>query len=99
MAGAWVVLSGFERFKPSVIVSSVLGLAALLAIVFVATRKDILLGFPDYHAVTICVANAILLSSGISAKGRSSQLLGMAPLVFVGILSYSLFFLSFSAYQ
>ena len=91
MVGAWVVLSGFERFKPSAIVSSLLGLAALVSIVFVATRKDILLGFPDYHAVTVCVATALLLSSGISAKGLLSKLLGIAPLVSVGIVSYSLY--------
>lgn len=67
------------------------GVVSLVVIGYCATRKEILLGFPDYHAVAVCLATAMLLHVGRSNGNLVTQLLALRPLVFIGGLSYSLY--------
>ncbi|MFV3307496.1 acyltransferase family protein [Pseudomonas sp. NY15181] len=67
------------------------GIASLAVIGYCATRNEILLGFPEYHAVAVCLATAMLLHLGRSNGNPATRLLTVRPLVFVGGLSYSLY--------
>ncbi len=90
-AGACVVILKLDRLKTTRLLSSVLGLLALGALLYCATRDDILRGYPDYHAVVVSVASAVLIAIGNSTNGLASQALRFPPLVFVGLISYSLY--------
>lgn len=70
---------------------STLGVASLAVLVYVASLKGILSGFPDWHAVLVCVAAAALLVIGEDRSVLSSRVLTLQPLVFVGTISYSLY--------
>jgi hypothetical protein len=72
------------------VASSILGIVSLAIIAYCATRSDILHGFPDWHAILVCLATAALLYRGVG-ESLSSKVLSFPPLVFVGTISYSLY--------
>ncbi|WP_127960147.1 acyltransferase family protein [Serratia microhaemolytica] len=90
MLGSCLVLFGCERLKFGNYSAAVLGIVALIVIIYCASRKNILLGYPDYHALMVAVASATLITIGLSAN-VVSRLLSWRPLVFIGTISYSLY--------
>lgn len=90
LLGSCVVLLASKHVKLNAVASSVIGIVSLAVIAYCATRSNILNGFPDYHAILVCLATAALLYSGAS-ESLSSKMLSFPPLVFVGTISYSLY--------
>ncbi|MDY7563394.1 acyltransferase family protein [Pseudomonas sp. AB6] len=71
--------------------SSLLGGLSVAAILYCAMLSNILLSYPDYHAVLVCTATAALLYLGGGRQNWATQLLSLKPLVFIGTISYSLY--------
>ncbi len=69
-----------------------IGVFAILVIFYIATLKHILVGYPNGYAFMVCFA-----TGGVIAIGRFYptamivKLLSLRPLVFIGLLSYSLY--------
>lgn len=91
MIGSCLVILNYEQLKLKQSIASALGVLSLLAIVYCATRTNIVLGYPDYHAVIVSMASALLILVGTSTNGIASRILSLSPLVFIGSISYSLY--------
>jgi len=91
MAGSCLVVFSCEKLKLKQSTSSALGVLSLLAIIYCATKANIVLGYPDYHAVIVSIASALLILVGASNSGIASRILSFYPLVFIGSISYSLY--------
>lgn len=85
--GALVATGGFpklgERIKP---VAAWLGLALVIAGLFVITEES---AFPAPWALLPCLGTALLIAYG--ETGGTARLLSLAPMRFVGDISYSLY--------
>lgn len=68
-----------------------IGIFSLAVICYCATRSDILQGFPNYYALYVCLATAVLLHQAVGEASLTSKLLSFRPLVFIGTISYSLY--------
>ncbi len=108
LLGACVVLYGVrvpEQSRASSIVWNTSAALALFVLGWVATRTQIMLGYPNGYALLTCGATALLLALGQSRPHLLFvRLLSWKPLVFIGLLSYSLYIwhwviLSFMRYQ
>ncbi|MCI0992455.1 acyltransferase family protein [Pseudomonas corrugata] len=91
MIGSCAVIFSADRFRLSRLSASLVCGFSLAIIIYCATRENILAGFPEYHAIAVCVATAILLFRGIGDASITSKILALKPLVFIGTLSYSLY--------
>lgn len=91
MVGSCLVVLNYERIQLKKWMISVLGTMSLIAIIYCATRTNIVLGYPDYHAVIVIIASALLILAGATNNGIASRLLSLPPLVFIGSISYSLY--------
>ena len=91
MLGSCLVVFNCEQLKLKKGIGSILGILSLLAIIYCATRKNIVLGYPDYHAVIVSISTALLILVGASTNGITSRILSLSPLVFIGSISYSLY--------
>lgn len=73
-------------------VLNVLGGVALVVIISMASFDTILLGYPNGYALLVCIATALLIALGrYFPSGFIASILSFKPLVFIGILSYSLY--------
>lgn len=80
------------RFEQvSTTAKSITGIASLLVLLYLASCTGFLSGFPDWHAVVVCLATAALLVMGADPRSAGAKLLTLRPLVFIGTLSYSLY--------
>lgn len=69
-----------------------ISLLALFLLFFIATRSNISAGFPNIYALILCLATATLIAAGQQdPKPLSTHCLKLKPLVFIGLLSYSLY--------
>ncbi|PHI29479.1 acyltransferase family protein [Budvicia aquatica] len=91
MVGSIIAILGQDSFKLKTNTTSILGLLSLGALIYSATRTDIILGYPNHHAVIVSVATAVLIFIGSSGNGLASRILSLSPLVFIGSISYSLY--------
>lgn len=91
MIGSCAVIFSTEKFRLSQLSASVVCALALATIFYCATLDDILIGFPNYHAIAVCLATAALLLRGIGGASVTFKVLSFKPLVFIGTLSYSLY--------
>ncbi|CAI8799129.1 membrane hypothetical protein [Pseudomonas zeae] len=91
MIGSCAVIFGTGKFRLNRLSASLVCALALVTIIYCATLDDILPGFPQYHAIAVCLATAALLFQGIGDASITSKLLAFKPLVFIGTLSYSLY--------
>lgn len=66
-----------------------LSLAGLALIVWSALTLTSVSRFPGLTAVPACLGTALLIVSG--AQGRVNRMLSLRPIVFVGLISYSLY--------
>lgn len=70
----------------------ILGLLALLFIFCIAAFDHILLGYPNGYAFSVCIATGLLIALGKNFPSLSIiNILSLRPLVFIGVLSYSLY--------
>lgn len=91
LIGSCAVIFSADTFKLRSVWTNILGVASLVALFYCATREHILLGFPDYHAVMVCLATALLLWRSGAEGSITAKLLSFRPLVYIGTLSYSLY--------
>ncbi len=69
-----------------------LGGGALITIFYIASLDHILLGYPNWYAFAVCIATGFLIVLGRFYPGEAVvKLLSLRPLVFIGVLSYSLY--------
>ncbi|SCY17324.1 acyltransferase family protein, partial [Legionella micdadei] len=73
------------------IVLNLINLLALLALFYVATRTHISFGFPNGYALLLCVAAGTLIATGNHPQSLVTKCLATKPLVFIGLISYSLY--------
>lgn len=86
MIGSCAVIFGTGKFRLNRLSASLVCALALVTIIYCATLDDILPGFPQYHAIAVCLATAALLFQGIGDASITSKLLAFKPLVFIGTL-------------
>jgi len=73
-------------------VLSVVGGIALITIFYIASLDHILPGYPDWYALAACVATGVLIALGrFYPEHFLVKSLSFRPLVFIGLLSYSLY--------
>lgn len=69
-----------------------LGGLSLFIIFYTASLNHILPGYPNWHAVGVCLASGMLVAFGkFSPHHLIVKLLSLRPLVWIGLLSYSLY--------
>lgn len=69
-----------------------IGSLALITLLYLARLNPDLTGYPDEYAFVVCIATGFLIAVGTCSSGNLlSQLLSSTPLVFIGLLSYSLY--------
>lgn len=91
LIGSCAVIFSTDKLKLNAVWTSILGGISVAALFYCATRENILLGFPDYHAVIVCLATALLLWRTSSEGSLISKALSFQPLVYIGTISYSLY--------
>lgn len=65
---------------------------ALSLIFYFASIDHLVLGYPNWYAFAVCLATGFLLALGkFSPRQSCVKLLSLKPLVFIGLLSYSLY--------
>ena len=70
---------------------SQLGAVGLTGIVYSVVAYSSATPFPGAAALLPCIGTALILYSGQHGASRMKSLLGLPPLVFVGLISYSLY--------
>ena len=90
LIGSCVALSPRPVALNKIVVNS-LSLFALLTLFYVATRTHINFGFPNGYALLLCVAAGILIATGNHPYSLVARCLATKPLVFIGLISYSLY--------
>lgn len=90
LLGSLLVLGHFQVRIPAAL-HLPLGIAGLLciAVPVVVYSKDT--GFPGLAALPPCIGTAILLHIGAKRQTMVTRLLSLRPLVFLGLISYSLY--------
>nr|MBA2653073.1 acyltransferase [Tatlockia sp.] len=91
LIGSCVALTP-QRFALNHHVVNFISLAAFVSLFYIARLQGINFGFPNWYAFTLCMATALLIASGEQeSKPLCIKLLSLKPLVFIGLLSYSLY--------
>ncbi|MFT4059729.1 MAG: acyltransferase family protein [Legionella sp.] len=86
------IIFGSNRFSFNKYFLELINSVALLSIFYIARCSNINVGFPNGYAFILCAAVGILIASGKNtSKSILTQLLSLKPLVFIGLLSYSLY--------
>ncbi|WP_454784478.1 acyltransferase family protein [Legionella sp. WA2024007413] len=71
---------------------NLIGGLAFITLIYIARLNPELAGYPDVDAFVVCSATGLLIALGTcSPKNLLSQILSSKPLVFIGLLSYSLY--------
>lgn len=69
-----------------------MGALALVTIFYIASLDHILSGYPNWYAFSVCAATGILIALGrFNPASLCIVVLSHRPLVFIGLLSYSLY--------
>lgn len=88
---AVVVNTYGKSATPSKLVSNILALCSLVGIVLISITLSSKGEFPGYIAAAVCLFTALLIYSGLNERCISHKLLGNNLLVWVGLLSYSIY--------
>lgn len=92
LIGACVALMPLNRLQINQYILSIVGVLALITIGYVANLNDILLGYPNWYAFSICIATGLLIALGQHYPQHFLvRILSFKPLVFIGTLSFSLY--------
>jgi peptidoglycan/LPS O-acetylase OafA/YrhL len=91
LIGSCVALSQ-SRFHFNKNIINLLSTVSIIALFYIAMGTTVSPGFPNWCALILCLATGVLIASGSSeSKSVWSQLLSIRPIVFIGLLSYSLY--------
>ncbi|MCL9683797.1 acyltransferase family protein [Legionella maioricensis] len=92
LIGSCIALIPFRPIAINKYILNGIGGGALLTIFYIATLNHILLGYPNWYAFTVCIATGLLIVLGrFYPTELVVKLLSLRPLVFIGMLSYSLY--------
>ncbi|WP_083340555.1 acyltransferase family protein [Chromobacterium vaccinii] len=91
LMGSCVVFWGGSKKISSSFWATVLGVVFFCILIFIATLKNIDIGFPDYHAIIVCFSVAVLIFVGEGGNGFFNKVLSAPILVNLGKMSYSLY--------
>lgn len=92
LIGSCVALIPANRATLNKHLINVVGLLALVGILYIAHLDHILLGYPNWYAFITCMATGLLIALGTFYPTQiSAKILSFKPLVFIGLLSYSLY--------
>lgn len=92
LIGACIALVSFRPRPANKYGVNLLGGIAIATIFYIASLEQILIGFPNGYAFLVCVATGFLIALGHFYPAEPViQLLSSRPLVFIGVLSYSLY--------
>ena len=92
LIGASVSLYHFKHFTFNKTLLNILGILAIITLFYVATKDNIVLGYPNYYALSVCVATGVIIHLGKNnSNNYVTRFLSLKPLVFIGLLSYSLY--------
>ncbi|MGC1183437.1 acyltransferase family protein [Legionella sp.] len=91
LIGSCIVFDS-NRFSFKKYFLELINIAALLCLFYMAMSSNINRGFPNGYTFILCAATGILIAAGKNnSKSILTQLLSVKPLVFIGLLSYSLY--------
>ncbi len=92
LIGSTLVFLPIERLKLprwAILMSRSL---ALLSIGYIALNSQVLNGFPNGYAIIVCLSAAVLIAIGkLDTQNMISRILAFKPLVWIGLISYSLY--------
>ncbi|PNM24231.1 acyltransferase [Yersinia enterocolitica] len=72
--------------------NSTIGFCCIVIIVSIGVSDGILEFYPNKYALLVCLSSAILIYLGGSKnKGFATKILSIKPIVFIGLISYSLY--------
>lgn len=92
LLGSCIALMPLYRANLNSYVLSIAGLLSLSTIFYVASLDQILLGYPNGYAFLVCLATGFLIALGqYNSEHFLVKILSAKPLVFLGVLSYSLY--------
>src|ERR1700690_2687799 len=90
LIGTALALEGFPKLRGP-FVREAAGIAGLLLIAFALLFYHSWTPFPGLAALPPCLGTALIIAAGESGKNTVGRLLSLRPIVFVGLISYSLY--------
>jgi peptidoglycan/LPS O-acetylase OafA/YrhL len=90
LAGAMLAMHGIPPLRSRLWRDS-LGMGGLLLIGVAVVAYDNTTPFPGWYALPPCIGAAALIAAGGAGGSLTNRLLAWRPLVFIGLLSYSLY--------
>ena len=72
------------------ILKSLIGVVCLGIVIYAGFSERIIQSYPNWWAVAVCISAALLIYIG-NSKNLITKILSWKPLVFIGVLSYSLY--------
>lgn len=92
LIGSCIALHPWKSISINKYIINSAGGLALIIIFYIASRDHILLGYPDWYAFSACMATGLLIAIGTFYPTQALvKMLSFKPLVFIGLLSYSLY--------
>ncbi|TAL61834.1 MAG: acyltransferase [Legionella sp.] len=92
LIGSCVALLPNKEYRLNRYFLFIIGAMALIAIIYIASLTQVIRGYPNNYAFVVCLATAVLIAQGrFYPEQVLSRCLSFKPLVFVGVLSYSLY--------
>lgn len=92
LIGSCIALLPMRKCTIHKYVLNITGTLAVLTIFYIAGKDHIVIGYPNWYAFAACLATGTLLALGKYAPERwIVKSLSVKPLVFIGVLSYSLY--------
>ncbi len=92
LLGSCIALIPLHRVTLDSRIVSIVGILSLSTIFYSASLNHILLGYPNWYAFSVCLATGILIALGkYNSEHFLVKALSVKPLVFIGVLSYSLY--------
>jgi peptidoglycan/LPS O-acetylase OafA/YrhL len=92
LIGSCIALIPLHRISINQYILNIVGGLAIIVIFYIASLDHILIGYPNWYAFIVCIATGLLLALGtFYSDTLIVQVLSLRPLVFIGVLSYSLY--------
>lgn len=80
-----------RKITPSNVTSNVIFIFSIIALASSTILITAKLAFPSYLAIVPCIATALIIYCGLNERCISHKLLGNRVMVFIGLLSYSMY--------
>ncbi len=90
MVGALLAITGIQAPRPRVVREGLglIGLGLIAYAIFTFSKATL---FPGTNALFPCIGTALVILAGTGGNGYANRVLSLSPIVFVGLISYSLY--------